>query len=291
MFDNSSKQGNQGKQDFENYWAPLQTEVDSNSSIEVEYPKGPQTSEEVQQHDSKPSPGKSLRKWKRRLQARKERSKTQTAVLDSAATSSFWREQDSHIKTGQTSDKIVILPNGNVTKATEKAILLNEKLNDRARELDVLPDLKHNSLLSVCKLADAGYTTVFRPEDGGVSVHWADDIRIDIKKEAILQGWRDESGLWRVPIKDDVKNPNTDTLLIDRPLLKQAVNNVYELASTEKQIRYLHAALGFPTKATLLKAIRKKFLTSWPGLTTKAVNEFFPDSTETQKGHMKRQHQ
>ena len=94
-------------------------------------------------------------------------------------------------------------------------MLQNNELNAKARELDILLELKHNSLLSVCKLSDAGYTTVFHPGDGGVTVRWSDDIVIKVSKEAILQGWRDESGLWRVPIKDEVENKNTDTVLID----------------------------------------------------------------------------
>ena len=146
-------------------------------------------------------------------------------------------------------------------------------------------------LLSVCKLLYTGYTTVFHSGYGGVTVHWSDDTVIKVTKEAILQGWRDESGLWRVPIKDEVENENTDTLLIDRPAPEHTVHNVYELASTEKTIRYLYAALGFTTKATMLKVVQNKWLSSWPGLIVKAVNEFFQESEETQKGHMKGQRQ
>eukprot|EP00956_Cyclotella_meneghiniana_P000110 scaffold196_cov26-Cyclotella_meneghiniana.AAC.2 len=54
--------------------------------------------------------------------------------------------------------------------------------------------------------------------------------------------------------------------------------NVYDLPSTERVIRYLHAAAGFPTKSTWLKAIGKGF---------KNVNKYFPESEETQKGHMR----
>ncbi len=52
---------------------------------------------------------------------------------------------------------------------------------------------------------------------------------------------------------------------------------------------YLHAALGFPTKETLLAVTRAGFLTSWPGLTVTAINKHFPESVDTQKGHMKHQ--
>jgi hypothetical protein len=55
--------------------------------------------------------------------------------------------------------------------------------------------------------------------------------------------------------------------------------------------KYFHAALGFPTKETLLAATRAGFLTSWPGMTVTAINKHFPESIETQKGHMKHQRQ
>ena len=105
-----------------------------------------------------------------------------------------------------------IIP-GTSTRRTEKGLLQNNKLNSKARELDILPELKHNSMLSVCKLSDTGCTTVFHSGDGGVTVHWSDDIVIKVTKEVILRGWRDGSGLWRVPIKDEVENEITDTLL------------------------------------------------------------------------------
>jgi hypothetical protein len=52
-------------------------------------------------------------------------------------------------------------------------------------------------------------------------------------------------------------------------------------------VRFQHAALGFPPKATLLTTICHKNLATFPGLTSKNINKFFPESGETQKGHMK----
>ena len=215
----------------------------------------------------------------------------ESAVIDSAATSSFWRLVDEHIETNELSNKMVSMPTGTTAKTSKKALLPNTKLNKQARELDLLPELRDNSLISVCKLADAGYTTIFHAGDGGVTVHWHDDVFIRVSKEAVLKGWRDESGLWRVPIKDKVENENTDTLILQRPLPTEAALSVYDLPSTEKIVRYLHAALGFPTKATMLKAIRNGWLVGWPGLTIESVNAFFPESNETQQGHMKSQRQ
>ncbi|KAL7486728.1 hypothetical protein ACHAW6_012322 [Cyclotella cf. meneghiniana] len=59
----------------------------------------------------------------------------------------------------------------------------------------------------------------------------------------------------------------------------------------QPEIRFLHAALGFPTKATLLTAIRNGNLVTFPGLTTNNVSKHFSESDETQKGHMKQTRQ
>ena len=154
------------------------------------------------------------------------------------------------------------MPNGAISQTTKKALLPNTRLNKQARELDILPELEGNSLLSVAKLSDAGYTSIFHAGDGGATVHWHEDVFIRVKKDAILKGWRDESGLWQVPIKDKVKNENTDTLILQRPLPSEATCNVYDLPTIEKMVRYLHAALGFLTKSTMLTAARSGWLIS-----------------------------
>ena len=47
-----------------------------------------------------------------------------------------------------------------------------------------------------------------------------------------------------------------------RPSNGDAINHVYELPSVEPAVRYLHAAIGFPTKVTWLKAIWARNLLS-----------------------------
>ena len=123
--------------------------------------------------------------------------------------------------------------------------------------------------------------------------------------------------MWRIPLHPHISNNNTDTLLLNGPtgteslnttytvskstrILQhiqtncdsfpapdEAINNVYELPSTEPTIRYLHGAAGLPTKATWLKAIRKGNYQSWPLVNSKNINIFFPELEETQKGHMR----
>ena len=77
---------------------------------------------------------------------------------------------------------------GNTDTASEKGLLPNVKLHEKSRELDMLPQLKQNSLRSVCRLSDTGYTTIFHPDDGGVTVHSSEDIAIKVKKKQPYKG-------------------------------------------------------------------------------------------------------
>ena len=74
-----------------------------------------------------------------------------------------------------------------------------------------------------------------------------------------------------------------------RPSAAEAIHNVYELPSIERTIRYLHAAAGFPTKATWIKSIRNGNYLTWPLITVKIFNKYFLESEENQKGRMRNQ--
>jgi hypothetical protein len=49
--------------------------------------------------------------------------------------------------------------------------------------------------------------------------------------------------------------------------------------------------MGFLIKDTFLNAVLAGNYATWPGLTIAALHKYFPDSDETQKGHMKGQQQ
>ena len=72
---------------------------------------------------------------------------------------------------------------------------------------------------------------------------------------------------------------------------QEYLHNVYELPSVEPTIWYLHDTAGFPTKTSWLKAICKGNYLSWPLINVKNVAKYFPESEETQKGHMRGQRQ
>jgi hypothetical protein len=54
-------------------------------------------------------------------------------------------------------------------------------------------------------------------------------------------------------------------------------------------VKYLHTAAGFPVKETWTKAIKAGNFNTWPTITPTTVQCHFPESDETQKGHMKKQ--
>ena len=97
--------------------------------------------------------------------------KASTMVVDSGATSSFVRPEENLPIIGPSNKKVVALPDGSTKQATHTAILPFQSLSDKARRADVLPGLRPNSLVSVGKLADSDYTTVFHPRREGVTVH------------------------------------------------------------------------------------------------------------------------
>jgi hypothetical protein len=79
-----------------------------------------------------------------------------------------------------TSDKIITLPNGSTIAATHTVNLPFTALSNAAQKAHVLPGLTTNSLVSVPKLADAGYTTIFHSGNKGVTIH--DDCNVTIQQ-------------------------------------------------------------------------------------------------------------
>jgi hypothetical protein len=178
------------------------------------------------------------------------------------------------------SNKIVVTADGTEHPASHTVLLPTRALSKGAREALVIPGMQQKALMSVGTLANNGYTTVFLPGRQGVKIYHADDVSISPIAPPSLQGWRDDRGLWMVPIADS-------TAIRSSSAGAESANSVYELPSTTEVVRFLHAALGYPTKATLLNAAKHGNLVTFPGLTPENIARHFPESDETQKGHMK----
>jgi hypothetical protein len=217
-------------------------------------------------------------------QKKKKKINGTSAVYDSGATSTCGMVGDDFEETNKISNKIFCMPTGDTTPASTIA-KLHHDVREPARTVDMVPALKHNSLISGPKFADANYITVLTPTE--VLIYDGRGLKISTSKEAIIRGWRDTtSGLWRIPLEKDCAPHKSEYVLLPKGS-EEAIHNVYELPSTKQVIRYLHACAGFPAKTTWIKAIRAGNFATWPHLTLKAVQQHFPESDETQQGHMR----
>ena len=86
------------------------------------------------------------------------------AVFDSGATSNCGMVGDDFILTEEKSHKIFNMPTGTTEPASVKAKLYHS-VRDPARTVDMVPDLKHNSLMSARKFAYSQYITVLTPTE------------------------------------------------------------------------------------------------------------------------------
>ena len=104
--------------------------------------------------------------------------------------------------------------------------------------------------------------------------------------EIILEGIRDKiSTLWMITIKHH-KNMNLLAQALPPVPVVHAVNSAYHQPTVAKLMTYLNATIGSLLVKTLCNAINNDWLTSSPGLTSKAVRKHLPESILTTMGHM-----
>jgi hypothetical protein len=137
---------------------------------------------------------------------------------------------DENLPNSGKSTKVVSLPNGAIIKAFHTTNFSFPSLSAKAQRADVLPGLRHNSLVSVEKFADASFTTIFHPHSKGVTVHQPGTFKVKLLHKPVLQGWRDANGLWRllqVP-------PRTITRASRKQ--QEVASNVYTLPSIPQTV-------------------------------------------------------
>jgi hypothetical protein len=230
---------------------------------------------------SKPTTkNKIAEKWKRKIANR-------TGILDTGCTSGAGAEMDMELfhDTGLPSKKVFMLPDKTKIPAT-KMMRLKHNLQAGAGEMNIVPNL-HSSLISVPKMAEHGYIAVFDKKEA--RIYDGTTTTIMTSGEPIIVAPRcDETGLWKM-------NLDLDYEILGRTSSDQFIagvdvaNAIFNLPNSRQSLMYFHAAAGFPTKESFTDAVRAGNYATWPGLTTTLISKHFPDSDETQKGHMKGQ--
>ena len=113
--------------------------------------------------------------------------------------------------------------------------------------MDILPNLRHHSILSMGRFCDAGCTVTFTNNDA---------IILN-KEQVVLQEMQHCNGLWYL---------NTHSFKAhNRSHQQQSLNfitSVHTMKCLKHAIQFMYATLFSPTKATLLMSIKAGFLSS-----------------------------
>ncbi len=136
------------------------------------------------------------------------------------------------------------MPNGQVEEENHMDEL-QHNVHHPAKDMHIVPGIKHDSLLSISKFVDANYIAIFNKDE--VNIYNANKTSIVVSRGAILQGWRcKQTNLWHVPLIKEIKNDNTVTVLCDqcptefspdRPPSSKAIHNVYKLKTQPKLVQ------------------------------------------------------
>jgi hypothetical protein len=152
-----------------------------------------------------------------------------SAIVDSGASSNVGTTKDGFQLIGRKSSKIFQLPDGSIQAATEIAKLPFD-IRAPAKDIHITPGINENSLISISKMADAGYVPVFDQEH--VNIYDANNTQVNATRAAVINGWRDIStGMWRVALL-----PTAPTNHPTTELPMETIQNVYELKTQPELI-------------------------------------------------------
>jgi hypothetical protein len=127
-----------------------------------------------------------------------------SAVSNTGATLHALLQLAPSIPTGNPSKVVFHLPNGTTAVASTVNKLLHY-VQEPARSANIVPTLANNSLISISKFVEAGYTIVY--DDKEVNYYEKATTKISALEDAVLQGWQcPRDKLWRVPLIPDVQN-------------------------------------------------------------------------------------
>ncbi len=119
-----------------------------------------------------------------------------------------------------------------------------------------------STIVSIPKLADAGYTTVFNKN--GAAIY--DDVitKNTATSPPVLESERCEhTGMWRLDLYPATPLPPSE----GQASPQEAINVIFDLPSAHETFLWYHASTGFTTKATFIDAVRNRNYSTWPKLT------------------------
>jgi hypothetical protein len=142
---------------------------------------------------------------------------------------------------------------------------INKENAPKAQDLSSCKRDEH-SAISVPKLADAGYTTVFSKK--GAVIYDDHTTTITANKPPALEADRcNLTGLRKLPLHPEGIVANRE------PPHNEAINIIFNLPSACQNFLWYYAAAGFPTKETFIRAVRTRNYAMWPKLTVQLIHK------------------
>jgi hypothetical protein len=192
-------------------------------------------------------------------------------VADSAATGHFFPNQNN--RSNKHKEIEVVCANNETMVSVATTELDIPELSSKAKTAYCFNEMKQ-PLLSIPLLADNGCKISLT----------ANNIIVTKNNKTILKGIRDTvSTLWMIPIKHHKKALLLAQDLPSVPVL-HAANSAYHQPTIAKLMAFHNATIGSIPVVTLCNAIDNDWLTSFPGLTSKAIRKHLPKSISTTMG-------
>ncbi len=201
------------------------------------------------------------------------------AILDSGATSHFLTTSAPATNIFPTAMPIIAhLLNGNRVHSTHTCSLNFPSLPPGARTAHIIPGLALHLLLSVVMMCNAGCTVTFSKIGCTIMYHG----------RRIICGHKCTcTGLWMIPLTEITTPPTS--MPTTSPISIELAANIDATSLTAEYARYVHQLLCSPSAANLLLFLEKSTkLQTIPGLTPALIHSHLPQSSATDKGHMRR---
>lgn len=218
---------------------------------------------------------------------------------DTGASKTFIREQDisalQRVKTIFNGPKARLPNNTVISPIAVGELPFSNALSRHAKESLVYPELKNASLLSIGQLCDDDCLALFHKK-----ILW-----ILKNNEVILKGKRNSyDGIWDVPFQQPTSPKSVpssanatytanniihcNNLVIHSSSTSDLVcNYILTLDKSKYELaQYYYGCLFAPALSTLLTAIQKENLVTWPGIDTINFKKYVGTNIAHEKGHL-----
>ena len=141
--------------------------------------------------------------------------------------------------------------------------------------MNIVPRL-HSTLISVPKLADASYTTVFRKT--GAAVYNDTTTTVTASKPPVMEAPRCAlTGLWKLNL--DLEKEENKIAEVNQPTTDN-INVIFNLLSAKQTLLWYHAAAEFPPKETFIKDVQNGNYTTWKEFMAELIHRHMPELTK-----------